>query len=47
MFPIGSSVQHTLVTCRALYLQVNKASSRRVAFLHEVPWNLYPDDDLE
>ena len=47
MFPIASSVQHTLVTCRALYLQVNKASSRRVAFLHEVAWNLYHDDDLE
>lgn len=47
MFPISSSAQHTLITCFALDLQVNKASSRRVEFLHEVPWNLYPDDDLE
>ncbi|WP_165493323.1 hypothetical protein [Acinetobacter sp. ANC 4216] len=46
MFPL-SSAPHTLVTCLALDLQVNKASSRRAAFLHEVPWNLYPDDDLE
>ncbi|MEJ2898756.1 hypothetical protein [Acinetobacter sp. NS-4] len=47
MFPISSSAQHTLITCFALDLQVNKASSRRVEFLHEVPWKLYPDDDLE
>lgn len=47
MFPISSSAQHTLVTCLALDLQVNKASSRRVEFLHEVPWKPYPDDDLE
>jgi len=46
MFPI-SSAQHTLVIGFALDFQVNKASSRRVEFLHEVPWNLYPDDDLE
>ncbi len=46
MFPI-SSVQHMLASCLTLDVQVNKASSRRVAFLHEVPWNLYPDDDLE
>lgn len=47
MFPISSSPQHTLITCFALDLQVNKANSRRVEFLHEVPWKLYPDDDLE
>jgi hypothetical protein len=47
MFPISSSAQHTLVTCLAWDLQVNQASSRRVEFLHEVPWKLYPDDDLE
>lgn len=47
MFPIASSVPHTLVTCLAWDLQVNQASLRRVAFLHEVPWNLYPDDDLK
>jgi hypothetical protein len=47
MFSLASSVQHTLVTCRALDLQVNKAGSRRVTFLHEVAWNLYHNDDLE
>jgi hypothetical protein len=46
MFPL-SSAQATPVTCFALDLQVYKASSRRVQFLHEVPWNLYHDDDLE
>lgn len=47
MFPIYSSAQYTLVTCLAWDLQVNQAGSRRVEFLHEVPWKLYPDDDLE
>ena len=39
--------QDPLANCLALDIQVNKAHSRRVDFLHEVPWNMYRDHFLE
>ena len=46
MFPIPYP-QYPLVIWLALDIQVNKATSRRVNFLHEVPWNLYRDHFFE
>jgi len=46
MFPIPYP-QDPLVSCFALDIPVNKAHSRRVDFLHEVPWKQYRDHFLE
>ncbi|WP_154649936.1 hypothetical protein [Acinetobacter bohemicus] len=46
MFPIPYP-QDPLVSCFALDIPVNKAYSRRVDFLREVPWKQYRDHFLE
>ncbi len=46
MHPI-SSAPYPCVTCLALVLQVNQLKFTTCSILHQVPWNLYPDDGLE